>query len=131
VEVSLLSGCRGCSILPAALRNVSFAADYRIYAATLHRVVKRDRAKHVAVIRHGASRHAKFLGSLRKWLYLNRSVKEAVIGVKMEVNESLIRHIDYETASCLLAISRTEESLTNPAYATIARWLTSLTDVGR
>jgi hypothetical protein len=48
------------------------------------------------MISHGARCHAEFLGSLGKWLYLNRSVKEAVIGVKMKVNESLIRHIDYE-----------------------------------
>jgi hypothetical protein len=53
------------------------------------------------MIGHSTSRHAKFLGSLGKWLYLNRAVKEAVIGVKMKMNKSLIRHIDYETASCL------------------------------
>ena len=99
MKVCFLSG-RGCrSFLPATFRNVRFATNDWLYAAAFHRVVKGDRAKHVAMIRHGTGCHAKLLDTLGQWLYLNCAVEEAVIGVQMEMNKSLIRHIDIKRAS--------------------------------
>jgi hypothetical protein len=44
------------------------------------------------MIRHGAGGHAKFFRSPGKRLDLNCAVEKTVIGVKMKVCKSLVRH---------------------------------------
>ena len=87
---------RGSSaLLPVATGYVRLAPNDWLNAATLHGVVKRDRAKHVAMIRHGTGRHAQFFGAFGQGFDLNSAVEEAVIGVQMKVSELLFLHKTY------------------------------------
>src|SRR5438876_11596514 len=100
MKVCFFSGRCSPSILSAATRNISLTTDDWIHAPTLHRVVKRDSSKHVAMISHGTRRHAKFFGSPGKGFDLNCAVQEAVIGVQVQVCESLVWHSSDEKTSC-------------------------------
>src|SRR6267142_6089723 len=81
VKVCLLSGSGSRPIPSTAAGDVGLTTDYRFYATALHRVVKRDGAKHIAVIGHGACRHAELFSTLGQRLDLNCTVQEAVVGV--------------------------------------------------
>jgi len=100
VMVSFLARPTRRLVLPAATSNVSFASDDRINTAVLHRVVKRNGAKHVAVISHCTGLHSKFFNSGRKWLDLNRAIKKAVVSMKVEVYELTVLHYSYLTGFC-------------------------------
>ncbi len=75
------------AILAAARGDVGLATNNRFNPMRVHRVVKRDRAIHIAVIGHGARFHPQFLGALGERIDLNGSVEEAVIGMKVEMYE--------------------------------------------
>ena len=49
-------------------------ASYWLHAVALHRVVKRDGAKHIAMVCHGTGLHAEFLGTAGKRLNLDGAV---------------------------------------------------------
>ena len=92
--VCLLAGRSRSFLRPATACDVSFATDNRLDTAALHGVVKRDRAKHVAVIRHGTGGHAELFGSLGQWFYLYCAVEKTVVSVEMEVCKSSVLHDD-------------------------------------
>jgi len=96
VKVRLLSRCGGRPIFSAALGNVGFATDDWLDTARFHRVVKSDRAKHVAVVGHRTRRHPEFFDAFGERLDLNSAVEEAVIGMKMKVDEVWVRHRNNE-----------------------------------
>jgi hypothetical protein len=99
MEIRFLSWRCSRTIAPTATGDVCLTTDDWLYAPTLHRIVKRDGAKHIAVIRHGACCHAQFFGSFSERLDLNGAVQEAVVGVQMKVCESLFRHKCNERAA--------------------------------
>jgi len=92
MKICLLTGRARGFVLAAAARDVSFAADNRLYAAILHRVVKRDRAVDVAVICHGARRHTQLFHTFGERFDLNGAVEKTVISMKMEVYELAVLH---------------------------------------
>ena len=92
MEVCLLTGRARGFVLATAARDVSLAANDRLHAAILHRVVKRDGAVDVAVIRHGTRRHAQLFHTFGKRFDLNSAVKKTVISMKMEVYELAVLH---------------------------------------
>jgi hypothetical protein len=79
--------------VPASFADVRLTTDDWLNAFAFHRVVEGDGAKHVAMISHGARRHAEFGNAFREGFYLNRTIEEAVIRVQMQMNEILIRHL--------------------------------------
>src|ERR1043165_4990059 len=92
MKVGLLTGRARGFFLATAARDVSLAADDRLHGAILHRVVKRDGAKDVAVVRHGTRRHAHLFHTLGERFDLNGAVKKTVISMKMEVYELSVLH---------------------------------------
>jgi hypothetical protein len=93
VKIRLLARSAGCPILSIAACDVGFAADDGLYTLVLHRVVKRDSAKHIAVVGHGAGGHSKFFKAFCQGLDLNGAVKQAVVSVEMQMYELFIRHV--------------------------------------
>src|SRR5262249_51245931 len=88
-------------------------------AVALHRVIKRDGAKHISVIGHGARLHTKFLSACRKGFYLNGAVEKTVVSVKVKVCKSAVRH-NYGAGSCSLSLIDSGSSLAEPGR-TISR----------
>ncbi len=82
------------SIFAATDREISFASDNRLDPFRLHRVVERDGAVHVAVIGHGTRVHAQRSQAFGKGFDLNGAVEQAVVGVKVQVDEILLLHND-------------------------------------
>ena len=83
MEVCLFSRSARGSIHAAATRDVGFTTDDWLHALFFHRVVKRDGAKHVAMVGHGTSGHAEFLSSFCKRFDLYGTVKKTVVGMKV------------------------------------------------
>ena len=96
MEVGFLSRRGGRPIFSAAFRDVGFTTDDRLDPARFHRVVESDRAKHVAVIGHRARCHPEFFGAFSERLNLDGAVEEAVVGMKMKVDEVWVRHRNNE-----------------------------------
>src|SRR5437763_2951612 len=80
------------AILAVAECKISLASDNRLDAARFHRIVKSDRAIHVAMIGHGAGIHAQRFQALRQRFDLNSAVEKAVVGVQVKVSETVFRH---------------------------------------
>jgi hypothetical protein len=70
-----------------AVRDVHLAADDRLDAHRLHRVVELDRPEHVAVIGDRARRHPELRDFLRELVGTAGAVEERIFCVEMEVNE--------------------------------------------
>src|SRR5689334_6716955 len=92
MKVGLLTRRTRGFLFATAARDVSLAADDRLHAAILHRVVKGDGAEDVAVIRHGTRRHFQLFHPFGEWFYLNSAVEQTVISMKMEVYELAVLH---------------------------------------
>lgn len=92
--ISFLSRGGGTrAILAVTDGEISLASDNRLDPFRLHRVVERDRAVHVAVVGHGARVHAQSSQAFGKRFNLDGAVEQAVVGVKMKVNERFsLRH---------------------------------------
>src|SRR5690349_24910645 len=92
MKVRLLTGRAGGLLFAVAARDVSLTPDDRFNPTTLHRVVERDRAEHVAVIRHGTRRHLQFFNAFGERFDLNGAVEQAVVSMKMKVYELAVLH---------------------------------------
>jgi len=92
--ISFFSRGGARSIFAATDREIGLASDNRLDPLRLHRVVERDRAVHVAVVGHGARVHAQRSQAFGKRFDLDGAVEQAVVGVKMKVNEILLLHSD-------------------------------------
>ena len=71
------------AVLSTALGQIGLAADDRLDTATLHGVVERNSAIHVAVIGHGAGVHTQRFETFGEWFYLDGAVEKTVISVQM------------------------------------------------
>jgi hypothetical protein len=80
---------------PRSVRHVHLAADDRLDAGRLHRVVELDRAEHVAVVGDRAGGHAELGNSLREVFRASSAVEKRIFGVEMEMDEghSAVRSI--------------------------------------
>jgi hypothetical protein len=78
--------------LVALLRNVDFAADYGLDTFRFRGVVKLDRAKQIAVIRHGNGRHLLLGDHIHELVDFAGPVEQGVVGVVMKVNEWSFGH---------------------------------------
>ena len=58
-----------------------------IHAEIFGFLIKINSAKQVAMVRHGDGRHTVILHLLKEWSELVGPIKEAILRVKMEVNE--------------------------------------------
>ena len=96
MKIGFFARRSGGPISSAATGYVSLTANYWLHAVAFHRVVKRDGAKHIAMVGHGTRRHAQFFSSLGKRLDLNCAVEKAVIGVQVEMCKSVVRHSSNE-----------------------------------
>jgi hypothetical protein len=79
---------RFSAIVPASLGDIHLAADDRLHAARLGRVVKRFRRKKISVIGDSHGRHLAARGFIDDFLEVARAIQQAVIRVQMQVNES-------------------------------------------
>ena len=73
--------------LVALLRDVNFAADDRMDAFRLGRVVELDGAEEVAVIGHGDGGHLLALRDLHQLLDFAGAVEQRVVGMAVEMDE--------------------------------------------
>ena len=73
-------------------RHVGLAAQNRLDAARLRRLVEFHGAKHVAVVGDGHGRHAQLLGAVEKLVDAVRPVQQAEFGVQVKMNETLLCH---------------------------------------
>jgi precorrin-6B methylase 1 len=78
------------AIVPRAWGHIQLASNYGLDAYLLGRGVELDRSVHIAVIGHGDSRLAELMRPLQDIRELISSIQEAVLRMKMEVNE--LRH---------------------------------------
>ena len=90
--ICLFTGRTRGLLFAAAARDVSLAADDGLNPTTLHRVVERDRAEHVAVIGHRTRGHLQFFNPFGEWFDLDGAVEKAVVSMKMEVYELTVLH---------------------------------------
>ena len=67
--------------LVALLRNVYFAADHRMDARRLRRVVELHRSKQIAVVGHGHGGHLLFDHDLHQLIDIAGAVEQRVVGV--------------------------------------------------
>jgi uncharacterized protein len=79
---------RFAAIVPASLRDVHFAADDRLHAARLGRVIKRFRREQIPVIGDGHRRHLPARRLVDHFLEVASPVQQTIIRVQMQVNES-------------------------------------------
>ena len=82
----------GASLLPASGRDVELAAEDRLDAGLLGRVVEVDRAEEVAVIRERDGRELQLLGLVDQLLELGGTVEQAVLGMNVQVDEFAMLH---------------------------------------
>src|ERR1044072_6404859 len=92
VKVCLLTGCTRGFLFAIAACDVSLTDDNWFHTTTLHRVVERDCAVHVAVIGHGTRGHLQFFNTFRERFDLNGAVKKTVVSMKMKVYELSVLH---------------------------------------
>ena len=93
MTVGLLSGgCTPAAILPASGCKICFASDDWVDSLLCHRLVKGNRAIHVAMIGHRAGLHAKRFDTLGQRLDLDSAVEKTVVSMKMEMCEVLVLH---------------------------------------
>ena len=71
----------------AAWGHIRFTADNGLDAVILGLLIKINSAKQVAMVRHRDGRHTVILHLLKEWSELVGSIKEAILRVKVEVNE--------------------------------------------
>ena len=71
----------------AARGHIGFAADYRFDAVILRFLIEINDTEEVAVVRHRHGWHAVFFYLLKEWSELVRPIKEAILGVEVEVYE--------------------------------------------
>ena len=79
------------SLVSRAGSNVELASDYRFNATLLGLGVELNRSMHVTVVGHRDSWLTELRGVRDYFLELISPIEEAVLGVKMEVNE--LRHV--------------------------------------
>ncbi len=82
------------AVMPAALGHIHFAADDRLHAARLRRLVKRLRSKQVAVIGDRNGRHLAPRRLIHDLFEVASSIQQAIVCVQMQVNESGIFHAE-------------------------------------
>src|SRR5882724_6145155 len=97
VRAFLPGGVTAVSVL--APGDVGFHADDGLDARGLHLIVKGNRAVQIAVIGYRYGTGAEFLGTLSEGLYLDRSVKETEVGVKMKVDKIFFVHCFFRCGS--------------------------------
>ena len=76
-----------CLIKTAFGRDIQFTADDRFDSVLIGMLIKIDRPVEIAVIGHRNGRHLIFFCLLEKVIEANRTVEEAVLGVKVKMNE--------------------------------------------
>ena len=78
-------------LAPAAGRHIGFTANNRLDIMGFGFLIKINGAKKIAMVGHGHGGHTKILDLLEQRCELVGPVEEAILGVKMEMNE-LCRH---------------------------------------
>ena len=73
-------------------RHVGLAAQNRLDAARLRRLVEFHGAEHVAVVGNGHGRHVKLLGAVQELVDAVGAVQQAELGVQVKMNETLLPH---------------------------------------
>src|SRR6516164_5684550 len=79
------------AVMPAGLGDVHFAADDRLDARLLCRLIKSDRTKQVAVIGDRHRRHFVFGRSLRERVVVAGAIKKTESGMQVKMYKG--RHI--------------------------------------
>src|SRR5690349_10932940 len=92
MEVRFFAGRARRFLFPIDARDVRLTADDGLHTVVRHRIVKRDRAVHVAVVRHRTRRHSQLLNAAGQGFYLNCAVKQTVVGMKMKMYELAVLH---------------------------------------
>jgi hypothetical protein len=69
------------------LRNVHLAADHRMHARRLGRVIELDRAEQVPVIGHGHGRHLLLERGLHELVDIASPIQQGVVGMAMQVDK--------------------------------------------
>ena len=72
--------------------DISFATNDRFHPGALRFLVKFNRAKQIAVIRHRDSRHLVFSRLFHQLFHPDRAIQQRVFSVQMEMNERVARH---------------------------------------
>ena len=78
---------RALNVVIVFLADVKLAADDWFDPSFVGGIYETDRAKNIAVVRHGYRRHAQFFDAIDKLLYVTGPVKHRIIGVQMEVDK--------------------------------------------
>ena len=78
--------------LVALLRDVDLAADDRLHAFALGRVVELHRAEQVAVVGHGDGRHLLLDDGVHQLADFTGAIEQGVIGVAVQMDERVFRH---------------------------------------
>ncbi len=89
---ALVAAVLGASLFSASGRDVELAAEDRLDAGLLGRVVEVDRAEEVAVIRERDGRELQLLGLVDQLLELGGTVEQAVLGMNVQVDEFAMLH---------------------------------------
>jgi hypothetical protein len=80
-----------CPLGAAAGSHIGFTSDYRFNIMGFGFLIKINGAKEVAMVRHRHGGHAEILDLLEQGRELVGPIEEAILGVKMKMNE-LCRH---------------------------------------
>ena len=83
---------RSRPVLMRTAGDISFAANDRFYPGALRFLVKFNRAKQIAVIRHRDGRHLVFSRLFHQLFHPDRAIQQRVFSVQMEMNERIARH---------------------------------------
>ena len=73
--------------------NINFTADDRLDTSSMCFGVEVQSTKHVAMIGDGHGRHAILTGTGHQITNTNSTIKQAVLGVDMEVNKIGMMHV--------------------------------------
>jgi len=82
-----LTDSLGRSITPVSRRHVDLTPEDRFDPGPIHLLEKIDGTEHVPVIGHRHRRHGQLANTVTQCSHPNRTVQEAVFGVKVQVNE--------------------------------------------
>ena len=76
-----------CPLGAIARSHIGFTSDNRLHIMSLGFLIKINGAKEVAMVGHGDGGHAEILHLLEQGCELVSPVEEAILSVKMEMNE--------------------------------------------
>jgi len=83
---------RSRPILVRSTSDVRLATNDRLHAGALRFLVKFNRAKQIAMVGHGNSRHFEFSRLFHQFFHPDTAVQERVFSVQMQMNERVAGH---------------------------------------